>query len=65
MKKIELKRCPFCGSKARFGLEDEFCGPVDERNWVECTSCHAEIQIYDTREEAAKAWNTRVGETNV
>lgn len=65
MNNIHLKRCPFCGGEARFGLEDEFYGPVDERNWVECTSCHAEIQIYDTREEAAKAWNMRGGKISV
>lgn len=64
MKKIELKKCPFCGGKADFGFKGVFTSIVDN-NWVECTLCHAETQIYDTREEAANVWNMRGGKISV
>ena len=53
---IELKKCPFCGSEAKFfalGDEDE----------VYCTECHASTGWYSQkgkgRELAAAAWNRR------
>lgn len=50
--KIELKPCPFCGSKnvSINGLSI---------SWIECNECEMETKQYETREEAIKSWNTR------
>lgn len=48
----KLLPCPFCGGEARFSTEDG--------NWINCKSCGAETDYFEQREEAIKAWNTRV-----
>lgn len=58
---LELKPCPFCGSKARFVVS----GSVRSRSHsveIECTnilSCGAKQYFFDTEQEAADAWNRR------
>ena len=50
---IDLKPCPFCGGKARLKSSHGF-------NNVSCGNCGAEYPVsFDTRKEAAAAWNTR------
>ena len=48
----ELRKCPFCGGKARaVRSSEEF--------WVRCFDCGAEIAICDSKPEAITAWNRR------
>ncbi len=60
----ELRRCPFCGGKAKlvdYGQEGVF------EDWdIECEKCHillvapgAEDGAVTTKGEATKAWNRR------
>ena len=53
----ELKPCPFCGGTAKVSL---FLGNY----CVTCTECMGAISPArkQTKEEAIKAWNRRVGE---
>lgn len=55
-----MKSCPFCGGEARVQLVDS------EGNWKDDTYATYEADkrlqgtwIYDTPEEAIKAWNRR------
>lgn len=52
----KLKPCPFCGSKADFEPKEiTFYGV-----WIKCPQCGIELHnIYETREDAANAWNRR------
>jgi hypothetical protein len=63
----ELKKCPFCGSDARFSGDWEY-----ERNgFVQCSKCSCSVgecysgwdsepdHDFKTKEDAAQAWNTR------
>lgn len=50
----ELKTCPFCNGRAFIGIENR-------KYWVECSECGAETDGFRTAEEAAEAWNARVG----
>lgn len=60
MKTYPLKRCPFCGGKAKL-LEDRYIA------WVVCMTCFAETsKAYptkalddDIKEKAARKWNRR------
>lgn len=53
---IKLKRCPFCGGKAK--LTDLKQAP---ESWVECTECGARTRFFSNSEEAAvSAWNARI-----
>ena len=49
----ELRKCPFCGGKARAVRSSE-------EYWVRCFDCGAEIAICDSKPEAITAWNRRV-----
>lgn len=52
-KENNLKPCPFCGGKARLKSSHGF-------NNVSCGNCGAEYPVsFDTRKEAAAAWNNR------
>ena len=57
MKDIELKTCPFCGSKANTG---HWNGHKKYDNYflVMCTHCFART-VGKTAEEAIEAWNKR------
>ena len=50
----ELKPCPFCGGEAELMV-----GKYYGTKWVECKTCHAESDAFDTRAEAIDAWNRR------
>jgi Lar family restriction alleviation protein len=53
---IELKKCPFCGSKADMaGTQDTYL--------IVCCSCGSGSNAYDTEKDAVDAWNKRtIGE---
>lgn len=48
----ELRKCPFCGGKARVVR-------ASEAYWVRCFDCGAEVVICDSEPEAIAAWNRR------
>lgn len=51
----ELEPCPFCGGEAAFGANS--CQGFE---YVRCVSCKARTwSCYNTKEQAAEAWNTR------
>jgi len=49
----ELRECPVCGSIPN--VNSLFITDC----WVECTTCGAETEFYNTKEEAIKIWNER------
>ena len=53
----ELKRCPFCGGKARLMTYDTYGS-----HYVQCdnVSCGIVTWIHTTEEEAVEAWNKMV-----
>lgn len=54
---MELKRCPFCGRRAR--VESSGNHYVVEKFKVRCVGCLVVSAYYDSREEAIAAWNRR------
>lgn len=70
MSEQNLLPCPFCGSEAK--IFDCDWSQISDSNEVTyspgCTNydciAYGNIANYDTPEEAAKAWNKRVGENN-
>lgn len=56
---MELKPCPFCGSTDIWNLE---AGRNTDMWFVQCQDCCATFPHFDSEEEAAEAWNRRVGE---
>lgn len=68
MENLELKPCPFCGSKATIIDVSSYRYDIQENKLFEvgCVNyqCHAYIYEdtprYDTKEEAATLWNNRV-----
>lgn len=74
---MELKNCPFCGSKVRFsGGEEEYNALVEEHGraclHIHCTNrdCNAQMFVHDSsvltyqffEEKAVKQWNRRVAD---
>ena len=60
----ELKRCPFCGGKAK--IDKTIANTVS----VECTVCHASSRMIlctegDIEQKAIEAWNTRKPMQNI
>lgn len=54
MSEIELKPCPFCGSKRIYGNE-----VMKGIHRVECWCCGASVESIDCIEKAIEWWNTR------
>ena len=52
-----LKRCPFCRGTANIAK-----GQIEF--WAYCPHCGAQTELYETEQEAIKAWNTRPIEDN-
>ena len=59
----ELKPCPFCGGKAKFGANKSCCGKTVR---IDCTNpeCGACVTTFSSKVYAAKAWNRRVQQPN-
>ncbi len=57
---MELKRCPFCGRRARIETSGNYY--VTEKFKVRCVGCLTVSVYYDSREEAIAAWNRRYGD---
>lgn len=66
-----LSPCPFCGGEAEYDA-NQYCGKSDSKHLLlsghavycadyigGCIGCPTFSTIYDTQEEAFKAWNTR------
>lgn len=66
---VNLKVCPFCGSRALVKTYDyHIDDDVFHTYCVECTHCHVETVEKAEREEAIHDWNQRCpnsDETNV
>ena len=58
-KALSLRSCPFCGGKGKI-----YENPQTRLHEIVCENadgtCHARTVAYETREEAATAWNRRV-----
>lgn len=50
---VKLENCPFCGGKAKIHL-------YLSKYYANCKKCKTFSAPYDTAEQAAAAWNTRV-----
>ena len=63
----ELKRCPFCGGEARlFKTHENQHGIIHENDGCPISTEHfVGDWVYDTAEEAIKAWNTRKPMQNI
>lgn len=56
----KLRECPFCGGEAIIRDNKLVC-----TIWiVGCSKCGADGGLRTDKEEAIKAWNTRVGDSN-
>ena len=53
MNEVELKPCPFCGSK------DVTVYELYPISYARCRVCGAEGSLRDSHDEAAAAWNSR------
>ncbi len=51
----ELKPCPFCGGER---IEIKYIRD-STRAYLNCFDCGIEQKIYETKEKAIEAWNTR------
>lgn len=66
MKDTKLKKCPFCGSVARYMvIDEEDGGPHAGGEYIECTKCKASTSIMfptmdDVTELVIEKWNSRV-----
>lgn len=62
---IELKPCPFCGSKAELYHDQSSDYPCNWTYAVQCTdrdNCWIQGGNFKTEQEAIAAWNKRPGE---
>lgn len=61
MGRIKLKPCPFCGGEAEC-----YTNYYNQYQWtVQCDKCLCRTLFYYNREDAKRAWNRRVNDTNV
>ena len=67
MQKIELKPCPFCGSKARMFFDNYSVGYgvycLREKEGLPCSA--AVLAVYSDEVKAAEAWNRRAKDGRV
>lgn len=65
MSEIKLKKCPFCGGKARMNSTSAF---VRKAFYVNCDEIGCEMQcstkLCFTKAEAAEIWNKRAKESD-
>lgn len=65
----DLLPCPFCGSKAIIRTHNHYM-PTSQTFSAECSACYCKLGedyrsgewfgYYDTPEDAARVWNTRI-----
>ena len=55
---IYLKRCPFCGGKARHGIYNDTEDYLDH-DYIYCEVCGNRSAYTDSTEQAADLWNAR------
>lgn len=62
-----LKPCPFCGGRAvpRPWLGERSGVVGAEPHFVRCENCKTATKLFDMREDAAAAWNSRFGEVQI
>ena len=60
---IKLKRCPFCGGDATFGVRVE--AHTITAYIAKCESCEIHTKEYPTQEAAATKWNTRQADKGI
>ncbi|MBQ8693126.1 MAG: Lar family restriction alleviation protein [Synergistaceae bacterium] len=53
---VKLKHCPFCGGEALIGT---YWG---QEYYAQCQDCFSASDDFNTPQDAADAWNRRVGE---
>lgn len=58
----ELKPCPFCGGEVKVSLCHDFGVDDYTIGCVEACPASADIVIFNNKQEAIKAWNTRASE---
>lgn len=58
----ELLPCPFCGGEAEIVDVDPTPHYVKEGHWVICKECKASAHVFENRDKAIEAWNTRTPE---
>lgn len=58
---METNHCPFCGGKVIEWHAKSENPPIDLGYRFFCANnCCMQVKFYNTKEEATKAWNTRV-----
>lgn len=61
MDEVKLKPCPFCGGEADCN-NDGFMQGGNKKWAVECINCGVVSSFFDSRYDAAEAWNRRAYE---
>lgn len=56
----ELKRCQKCGGEAIFAHIKDFFDESYRKYAVYCLECETKTERYDSKDEAAEAWNRGV-----
>lgn len=61
---MEIKKCPFCGGEAKWGMRDgnHYAQCYNPGCLIKPTT--ALLKYYETKQEAIEAWNKRIGETD-
>ena len=56
---VELRKCPFCGSKGVINYQEALDAWIVECSNVTCPASYMIGWDYDTEEEAIEFWNRR------